>query len=88
MVQACLCYGVACTLPLIVPSLITFSYICFALKDDFRERPRYPSSPYSDDNYEPVPGEVGGAEVINRRRCLSGRKVEELYDVDDEVSFC
>ena len=70
-------------------SFITFaSYICFAIKDDFRERPQYPSSPFSDDNYEPVPGEIGGAELMHRRRRLGGRKVEEVYDVDDEVSFC
>lgn len=42
-------------------------------------------SPCSNDDYETVPEEMGGAESVHRR-CLNGRQVEEVYDVDDEVS--
>lgn len=43
-------------------------------------------SPCSNEDYETVPEEVGGTESMHRSRHLSGRQVEEVYDVDDEVS--
>ena len=63
-------------------------FYLFSNKDDFRGRPQRHSSAYSEDDYEPAPGVMGGAGLLYRRRQQTEREVEEVYDVDDEVRFC